>query len=226
MPGLRHSGMYSRSWTLDAGSTNPLTHYLTQYIGLNPNLVKNSVTKAADHVNAATTVGSALFGSFAGFSAGKAAQGAPSASSSAAAPNAAQKSAATGWGKWVGPTAYAIGGALLAGAAAGGAYYARDHLNTSYTWLMDHMKYVGNLWDETSSQKRLEALVDIDEQHGVVFRKCERFFVLLPRILNWDLLCCAVSTQRYPQHCPTFSNRGRLPSYQDATREQPVASCL
>lgn len=142
-----------------------------QYIGLNPNLVKHSVTKAADHVSAASTVGSALFGSFAGFSAGKAAQGAPS-TSSAAPPNAAQSSASSGWGKWVGPAAYAIGGALLAGAAAGGAYYARDHLNTSYTWLMDHMKYVGNLWDEPTSQKRLETLVDIDEQQGVVFRKC------------------------------------------------------
>ena len=129
------------------------------------------MTKAADHVNAVSAIGSALFGSFAGFTAGKAAQGAPS--STPAPPNAAaaREPAASGWAKWAGPAAYAVGGALLAGAAAGGAYYARDHLNTSYTWLMDHMKYVGNLWDEATLNKRVETLVDIEEAQGVVFRK-------------------------------------------------------
>lgn len=36
---------------------------------------------------------------------------------------------------------------------------------------MDHMKYVGNLWDEATLNKRVETLVDIEEAQGVVFRK-------------------------------------------------------
>ncbi|KAJ2931740.1 hypothetical protein H1R20_g5359, partial [Candolleomyces eurysporus] len=141
----------------------------TPYLGLHPNLVKGGVTKAAEHVNAASTIGSALFGSFAGFTAGKAATASP------APPNAAASSSSTqqvsGWAKWAAPTAYAIGGAILAGAAAGGAYYARDQLGQSYSWLMDHMKYVGNLWDEGGLEQRVEALCDIEEKNGVIFRK-------------------------------------------------------
>lgn len=60
---------------------------------------------------------------------------------------------------------------MLAGAAAGGAYYARDHLNQSYSWMMEHMRYVGALFDVPTSEKRLEDLVDIEESQGVVFRK-------------------------------------------------------
>ena len=76
-------------------------------------------------------------------------------------------------GEQLGPRA-----GLQAGAAAGGAYYARDHLNQSYSWLMDHMKYVGNLWDEASLEQRVEALCDIEEKNGVIFRK----FVTLSRV--------------------------------------------
>lgn len=71
----------------------------------------------------------------------------------------------------MGPAAYAIGGAVVAGAAAGGAYYARDQLTQGYNWATDHMKYVGNLWDNEGMKDRMEALMDIDEQGGVVFRK-------------------------------------------------------
>lgn len=148
----------------------------TPYLGLHPSLVKNGVTKAADHVSAATTLGSALFGSLAGLSAGKAATA--SSSTSPAPPNAASsQKPATGWARWAAPAAYAIGGAIIAGAAAGGAYYAKDHLTQSYSWMMDHMKYVGNLWDEGSLQQRIDALVDIEEKHGVTFRN---FYTQIP----------------------------------------------
>lgn len=131
--------------------------------------MKNGVTKAAEHVNAASTIGSALFGSLAGFTAGKSAATSPAPPNAAASSSSSQQ--ASGWTRWAAPAAYAIGGAILAGAAAGGAYYARDHLNQSYSWLMDHMKYVGNLWDEESLNQRVETLVDIEEKHGVIFRK-------------------------------------------------------
>lgn len=85
-----------------------------------------------------------------------------------------------GWAKWA-PAAYAVGGALLAGAAAGTAYYKKQELatsvgtvakgvNSSYTYVLDHMRYVGNLWDEKTMWARLEGLVKAEEVHGVIFR--------------------------------------------------------
>ena len=39
-----------------------------------------------------------------------------------------------------------------------------------YTWATDHMKYVGNLWDEATLQKRVDDLIEIEEKMGVLFR--------------------------------------------------------
>ncbi len=75
----------------------------------------------------------------------------------------------SGWGRWA-PAAIAAGSALAAGAAAGGLYYQRDTLGEGYKWFADHMKYVGTLWNEESLKRRLEALADAQEQHGVIFR--------------------------------------------------------
>lgn len=72
------------------------------------------------------------------------------------------------WGKWT-PAAFAVGGALLAGAA-GAAYYKREDLGTGYAWATDHMKYIGNLWDEDALKRRMEELIDVEEQFGVAFR--------------------------------------------------------
>ena len=63
-----------------------------------------------------------------------------------------------------------MGGALLAGAVAGGAYYKKDDLTQGLSWATDHMKYVGNLWDEKASNQRVEALIDIEKKRGVIFR--------------------------------------------------------
>lgn len=123
-------------------------------------MFKNTATRATEYANAAKTMGSALLGSFAGFGAKKATTPAPEATTSAP---------ATGWGKWA-PAAYAVGGAVLAGAAAGGAYYKREDLGVGYTWATDHMKYVRNLWDEAALNKRVDDLLDIEDQEGVVFR--------------------------------------------------------
>ncbi|KAF5363415.1 hypothetical protein D9756_000382 [Leucocoprinus leucothites] len=140
----------------------------TPFLGINPGVVKNGVTKAAEFANVATTAGSAIFGSFAGLGAQKVAEtrASPSNNSAPASP----------WGKWA-PAAFAVGGALLAGAAAGGTYYKRNDLNQGYTWLMDHMKYAGNIWDEPGLRRRVDALVDAHEKHGIFFRN---FYVLLP----------------------------------------------
>ncbi|KAF5387724.1 hypothetical protein D9615_000550 [Tricholomella constricta] len=161
----------------------------TPFLGIHPHVFKNSVTKAAEYASAAQTVGSAVFGAFAGFGANKAA--------TAAAPpqRAAPSTSATGsgWAKWAAPAAYAVGGAILAGAAAGSAYYKREELNTSFTWATDHMKYVGNLWDEAALTKRVEALINVEKEAGVTFRafythipatppfSVARLFVVLPK---------------------------------------------
>jgi hypothetical protein len=105
-----------------------------------------------------------VFGAFAGLGAKKATT--PASPPQSAVNNQAPASA---WGKWA-PAAYAVGGAILAGAAAGGAYYKRDDLNVGLTWATDHMKYVGNLWDEEALKRRVDALIDVEEEEGVSFR--------------------------------------------------------
>ncbi|KAK0490828.1 hypothetical protein IW261DRAFT_1555995 [Armillaria novae-zelandiae] len=147
--------------------------YDTPYLGLHPYVFKNSATKATEYVNTARTVGSALLGSFAGFGVKKAADSKPAAETTPPPPESRPS-----WSKWA-PAAYAVGGALLAGAAAGGAYYRRDDLGVGYTWATDHMKYVRNLWDEPALHQRVEDLVDIEEQEGVIFRV---FYTYLPPV--------------------------------------------
>ncbi|PPQ64618.1 hypothetical protein CVT24_008355 [Panaeolus cyanescens] len=161
----------------------------TPYLGLNPGIVKNGVTKVAEYASAATTVGSAIFGSLASLGAKKATES-PTTNSK---PTQANASAGWGWGS----AAFAVGGALLAGAAAGGAYYKRDDLNQGFTWATDHLKYVGNLWDENSLQERVDALVRLENDAGVLFRTIytllppnppdfltSRTFVVLPKYSN------------------------------------------
>ncbi|KAF4619528.1 hypothetical protein D9613_005253 [Agrocybe pediades] len=156
--------------------------YDTPYFGLHPFVVKNSVTKAAKYANAATTVGSVLLGSFAGLSAKKAADPAPKSTDaeSSSSKNSNTKSSQSTWSSWTG--AAAVGGALLAGAAAGVAYYKKDDLTNGFNWAGDHLKYVGTLWDSASLDQRIDALIDIERDHGVVFRTL--YSVLPPNPLN------------------------------------------
>ncbi|KAJ7684005.1 hypothetical protein B0H17DRAFT_1073235 [Mycena rosella] len=144
----------------------------TPYLGLHPGVFKNSATKAVEYAQTARAVGGSLFGAFAGLSASKAAG--PAAPARPATPPAA---AASGWGKWAGTATYAVGGALLAGAAAGATYYKRDDLNLTFTWATDHMKYVGHLWDADALNRRVDFLVNAEAQEGVVFRN---FYTYLP----------------------------------------------
>lgn len=70
---------------------------------------------------------------------------------------------------------------MLASAAAGTAYYKKQELATGvgtvakgvgggYVALLDHMKYVGNLWDEKAMWERLEGLARAEEDLGVLFK--------------------------------------------------------
>ncbi|KAJ7490429.1 hypothetical protein B0H11DRAFT_2010406 [Mycena galericulata] len=147
----------------------------TPYLGLHPGVFKNSATKAVEYAQTARAVGTSVFGALAGFGASKAA-GAGS-STSPAKPASPSPAGATGWGKWAGTATYAVGGALLAGAAAGATYYKREDLGLSITWATDHMKYVGHLWDTDELNRRVDFLVNAEAREGVVFRN---FYSYLP----------------------------------------------
>ncbi|KAF8592227.1 hypothetical protein K439DRAFT_1626236 [Ramaria rubella] len=82
----------------------------------------------------------------------------------------------SGWGKWA-PVAYGAGAAILAGAAAGAAYYRREDVTFGWAWATDHMKYVKNLWDVGALKMRVENVVGKGEELGVVFRT---FYTYLP----------------------------------------------
>ncbi|KAJ7240306.1 hypothetical protein B0H12DRAFT_55523 [Mycena haematopus] len=137
----------------------------TPYLGLHPGIFKNSATKAVEYAQAARNVGTGLLGALAGGFAGA------SKTTTAPAPSTAPASA---WGKWAGTASYAVGGALLAGAAAGATYYKREDLGLGYSWATDHMKYVSHLWDVDALNRRVDFLVNAEEQEGVLFRKCEK----------------------------------------------------
>lgn len=141
---------------------------LEQYFGLHPYVFKNTVTKAAQYADMAKTIGTGLFGSFAAFGASKAAS-TPSKPRPKAALTDGTQSPKPSWGKWV-PAAYAVSGALLAGAAAGGAYYKREDLGLGYAWATDHMKYVGNLWNEAALEQRVNGLLEAEAKEGTTFR--------------------------------------------------------
>ncbi|PCH41511.1 hypothetical protein WOLCODRAFT_69898 [Wolfiporia cocos MD-104 SS10] len=143
----------------------------TPYLGLHPHVFRNSATQA-------TSYAQNVLSSFQSFTKQTSAASNSSRASIAAPASASRSTAASAsaWQKWA-PAAYAVGGALIAGAAAGAAYYRREELSVSYKWASDHMKYVGTLWDEGKLHKRLEELLAIEEQMGVIFRT---FYTFLP----------------------------------------------
>ncbi|KAL4267875.1 putative lipase ROG1 family protein [Pleurotus pulmonarius] len=148
----------------------------TPYLGLHPSVFKNSAAQAVEYATTAHTAVTGLLSAFGGWKATSTtnpAQRKPVAAITA--PPATQPNTSA-WGRWA-PAAIAAGSALAAGAAAGGLYYQRDTLGEGYKWFADHMKYVGTLWNEESLKRRLEALADAQEQHGVIFRT---FYTSIP----------------------------------------------
>jgi len=70
------------------------------------------------------------------------------------------------WGRWVSPAAYAVGGAILAGAA----WYKRDDFAQSYNSAMDYIKFLDNVGDEKALGRRVDDLIDLEKSHGILFR--------------------------------------------------------
>ncbi|KAJ7638933.1 hypothetical protein FB45DRAFT_827564 [Roridomyces roridus] len=152
-----------------------LVAFDTPYLGLHPAVFKTKATKAVEYAQTARTVGTSVLGAFAGagFGASKASSSSPSSNPGTPPPPAT----ASGWGKWAGAATYAVGGALLAGAAAGATYYNREELGLGIDWATGHMKYVGNLWDQDALNRRMEFLVNSKKQEGILFRN---FYTYLP----------------------------------------------
>ena len=149
-----------------------------QYLGLHPHVFKNSATQAADYVRQATNVINSFKTWRARATSGAAATTAPNPDTpppvppkaAIAAPPAQEPSAAASlWQKWAVPAAVTVGGALFAGAA-GAAYYKRDDIGVGYTWVTDHLKYVGNLWSQQELEARLDKLFQIESSMGVLFQ--------------------------------------------------------
>ncbi|OCH92192.1 hypothetical protein OBBRIDRAFT_791568 [Obba rivulosa] len=144
----------------------------TPYFGVHPFVFKNSAAQAAGYVRSAKEV----FTGFQSFTSKSASTSVPAGPPIAAPPTAQTSISTSGWSKWA-PAAYTIGGALLAGAAAGTAYYKREDLGFGYKWVTDHMRYVGTLWDDATLQRRVDRLVELEQEMGVVFRT---FYTYLP----------------------------------------------
>jgi len=87
-----------------------------------------------------------------------------------------ESSSKSGWGKWA-PALIGLGGAVVAGAAAGTAYYKREDLSSTFGWAGDHLKYVGNLWEEKKLRYRVDSLIAVRKESGVLFHN---FYTSLP----------------------------------------------
>jgi hypothetical protein len=138
-----------------------------QFLGLNPHVVKNSANKAAEHVQNIHKTASGLWGAFSRPAGNPAAPVARPRLLPAAAPLPA--SSPGRWARWA-PAAYTVGGALVAGAAAGAAYYHRTEIETHYGVLHGHMQYVGALWDRDALLERVRHLVEGETNHSIIFR--------------------------------------------------------
>ncbi|KAI9574668.1 hypothetical protein HD554DRAFT_2166134 [Boletus coccyginus] len=146
----------------------------TPYLGIHPFVFKNSATRAVEYANAARGVVADVYSLFKGAESATATPPNPPLPQITA--GTSEVSSASGWGRWA-PAAYAIGGAVVAGATAGAAYMRKDDITSGYSWASDHMKFVGSLWDEKAMRGRLDNLLAAQTDHGIVFKT---FYVFLP----------------------------------------------
>jgi len=140
-----------------------------QYLGLHPHVFKHQVTKAAEVVQTTKTFVDDVMKAM-----NQSNQQTTVATTKTPVAALPPPEPATGvggfWQRW-GTTALAVGGAVIAaGAAASATYYNKDEIGIGYTWALDHMKYVKNLWEEEEMSKRLDTVVDFDKRMGILFR--------------------------------------------------------
>ncbi|OSC98955.1 hypothetical protein PYCCODRAFT_1374140 [Trametes coccinea BRFM310] len=184
----------------------------TPYLGLHPFVFKNSATQAAGYVRSATSV----LSGFKGWGSKTAtttttATKAPIAAGAASSAQTTTASSTSVWQKWA-PAAYAVGGALLAGVAAGTAYYKRDDIGVGYAWISDHMKYVGNLWNQEELEARLSKLLEIESQMGVLFHTFYTYLPPSPPAYQTPRTFAVIPRQNTPLGRHFVANRNTLAS--------------
>lgn len=133
-------------------------------------MFKNSATRAVEYANAARGAVTDVYSFFKGTEQSTATAN-PSLLQITA--GTSEASSASAWTKWA-PAAYALGGAVIAGATAGAAYMRRVDIASGYTWASDHMKFIGDLWDEKTMRERLDNLLAANAKHGVIFKTYAR----------------------------------------------------
>ncbi|KAH7097445.1 hypothetical protein BKA62DRAFT_774251 [Auriculariales sp. MPI-PUGE-AT-0066] len=175
----------------------------TPYLGLHPGVFKSQADQALSYVQTARDVAGSLgfFGAL-GKKMSETPAPAPGKAPPASSPQTPSESSqnhalvqtapkaqnapaapSNSWSAW----APAVGGLLAAGVAAGAAAYyqreitggikqAQQGVTGGWTWANDHMKYVGNLWDEKALQARLDTLMLLRKSHGVWF---QNFYTVL-----------------------------------------------
>ena len=134
--------------------------YDTPYLGVHPGVFKNSFEKYGGYIRTATDLGSTLAPFGAALGATLFGSSAASAASGKNERSATSKSSSTSTWAWAAGAAVA---ALGAGAAGAGIYANRSTLGQSYTWVSDHLAFVGNLWDTKNGSKRLEEIVQLPQ---------------------------------------------------------------
>ncbi|KAF8339070.1 uncharacterized protein EI90DRAFT_3279486 [Cantharellus anzutake] len=191
----------------------------TPYYGINPGVFKNTATKAVQYVQTAHKLATglgilgALGTAFRGESKNTQTNDQPTMGSKSLDENASELVSQSAGAssdpngsprrrKSSTPTLlYSLGGAVLAGAAAGTAIYQRKAIatgisqaqaNVDWAWAGDHLKYVRNLWDDAALKARVDTLVALRSERSVHFQNFytslpptsafsnERTFILLP----------------------------------------------
>lgn len=138
----------------------------TPYFGVHPHVFRNAIGSTLDtanqYVSTARDVGSAIGNAF-GWSTESSARGV---------------SATSGGGGYLWAAAGAATMAVAGFGLASNAWGARPRtLEESYTWVADHLAFVGTLWDSAGHTQRIRQLDALVRTHNVFFR-C--WYTLIP----------------------------------------------
>ncbi|KAL1302346.1 hypothetical protein AAFC00_002753 [Neodothiora populina] len=134
----------------------------TPYLGIHPGVVAHG---AETHFNTASsaykayTTATKFFGS-----GGSSNTATPSAPTAGALPAAG----GSGWGRW-GRYGLVAGGVAAVAAAGAGAWMNRDHISEGWSWVFSHLEFVGCLARGADLTQRVDAVVRMEETHGVGF---------------------------------------------------------
>ena len=179
----------------------------TPYYGVNPHVFKHQFHAYAQYASSIRRLGSILAPLGGGLTASMASSGDESHPTS----------------RWIRTGLVGAGTLAFALAGAGAASFAQQIAVDSYTWLADHLAFVGNLWDEKSMNERVArceaARIPIHCMYNVLLNG-KHTFILAPDASNYISTAALevvryILTQNAPDevsaHCGMF--RSSNPAY-------------